>query len=105
MTLETRREEPSEVVADRSTECVGYARVQLSRLFSTQVSTEHMVPPWMFLKDTALYSSKLAGFQNLEEEFRELRCMRRETADDVILSNLLTKQGIKLKTVFTPSVT
>jgi hypothetical protein len=44
---------------------------------------------------------KAGWIQNLVEEFNELRD-EASLADDVILSNLLLKQGIGLKTVFTP---
>jgi hypothetical protein len=41
---------------------------------------------------------KAGWIQNLISEFRELR-EEAKAADDVILSNLLTKQGLRLKTV------
>jgi hypothetical protein len=44
---------------------------------------------------------KAEWIQNLIHEFKELQ-NEAKAADDVILSNLLTKQGVKLKTVFTP---
>jgi len=44
---------------------------------------------------------KAGWIQNLIEEFKELR-EEAKAADDVILSNLLAKQGVSLKTVFTP---
>jgi hypothetical protein len=44
---------------------------------------------------------KAEWIQNLITEFKELRD-EAKAADDVILSNLLTKQGVKLKTVFMP---
>ena len=44
---------------------------------------------------------KAAWVQNLVSEFKELR-EEAKAADDVILSNLLTKQGVQLKTVCTP---
>lgn len=44
---------------------------------------------------------KAGWIQNLICEFKEL-CSEAKAADDVILSNLLTKQGISLKTVYTP---
>jgi hypothetical protein len=44
---------------------------------------------------------KAEWIQNLITEFKELRD-EAKAADDVILSNLLTKQGVKLKTVFLP---
>jgi len=44
---------------------------------------------------------KAGWIQNLILEFRELQT-EAKAADDVILSNLLTKQGVKLKTVCTP---
>jgi hypothetical protein len=44
---------------------------------------------------------KAGWIQKMTEEFKELREEAR-AADDVILSNLLTKQGVTLKTVYTP---
>jgi len=44
---------------------------------------------------------KAGWIQNLVDEFKELR-EEAKAADDVILSNLLTKQGVQLKTVCTP---
>jgi hypothetical protein len=44
---------------------------------------------------------KAGWIQNLIPEFKELR-EEAKAADDVILSNLLAKQGVSLKTVFTP---
>lgn len=44
---------------------------------------------------------KAGWVQKLIPEFKELQSEAR-AADDVILSNLLTKQDVKLKTVFTP---
>ena len=44
---------------------------------------------------------KAGWVQNLVLEFKELREEAR-AADDVILSNLLSKQGVQLKTAFTP---
>jgi hypothetical protein len=44
---------------------------------------------------------KVEWIQNLITEFKELRD-EAKAADDVILSNLLTKQGVKVKTVFVP---
>jgi hypothetical protein len=44
---------------------------------------------------------KAGWIQKLTEEFKELR-EEAKAADDVILSNLLAKQGVSLKTVFTP---
>jgi hypothetical protein len=44
---------------------------------------------------------KAEWIQNLIEEFKELK-EEASRADDVILSNLLTKQGVSLRTVFTP---
>jgi hypothetical protein len=44
---------------------------------------------------------KARWIQKLTEEFKELK-EEAKAADDVILSNLLTKQGVSLKTVYTP---
>jgi hypothetical protein len=44
---------------------------------------------------------KAGWIHNLVNEFKELR-VEAKAADDVILSNLLTKQGVQLKTVCTP---
>jgi hypothetical protein len=44
---------------------------------------------------------KAKWIHNLVSEFKELR-EEAKAADDVILSNLLTKQGIKLKTIYVP---
>ena len=45
---------------------------------------------------------KAGWIQKLTEEFKEL-ASEAKAADDIILSNLLTKQGIALKTVYTPN--
>lgn len=44
---------------------------------------------------------KARWIQNLVEEFKDLRD-EASRADDVVLSNLLTKQGVGLRTVYTP---
>ena len=44
---------------------------------------------------------KAGWIQKLTDEFKELQA-EAKAADDVILSNLLTKQGVTLRTVYTP---
>jgi len=44
---------------------------------------------------------KAGWIQKLTQEFKELK-EEAKAADDLILSNLLTKQGVSLKTVYTP---
>jgi hypothetical protein len=44
---------------------------------------------------------KAGWIQKLTDEFKELQA-EAKAADDIILSNLLTKQGVTLKTIYTP---
>jgi hypothetical protein len=45
---------------------------------------------------------KAGWIQNLVSEFREIRSDRTFLADDLVISNMLAKQGVTRRTVFTP---
>jgi len=78
----------------------GLSGFTLANYFQKRYPRQHGVPVDV-LEGYGAVIVKAGWIQNLTEEFKELQSEAR-AADDIILSNLLAKQGIKLKTVWTP---
>jgi hypothetical protein len=78
----------------------GLSGFDFENYFQRRYPRQHGVPVDV-LEGYGAVLVKAKWIQNLVSEFKELR-EEAKAADDVILSNLLTKQGIKLKTVYTP---
>jgi hypothetical protein len=78
----------------------GLSGFEFKNYFQKMYPRQHGVPLDV-LEGYGAVIVKAGWIQRLSVEFKELREEAR-TADDIILSNLLHKQGIKLKTVCTP---
>jgi hypothetical protein len=75
----------------------GLSGFTFENYFQKRYPRQHGVPVDV-LEGYGAVLVKAGWIQNLVSEFRELR-EEAKAADDVILSNLLTKQGVQLKTV------
>jgi hypothetical protein len=78
----------------------GLSGFTLENYFQKKYPRQHGVPVDV-LEGYGAVIVKAGWIQKLSEEFLELQAEAR-AADDIILSNLLAKQGVKLKTVWTP---
>ena len=78
----------------------GLSGFDLQKYFEKKYPRTHGVPVDV-LEGYGAVLVKAAWVQNFVSEFKELR-EEAKAADDIIISNLLAKQGVERKTVFTP---
>ena len=78
----------------------GLSGFNFENYFNRRYPRQHGVPVDV-LEGYGAVVVKAGWIQNLVTEFKELR-QEAKAADDVILSNLLAKQGVKRKTIFVP---
>jgi len=78
----------------------GLSGFKFENYFKNRYPRQHGVPMDV-LEGYGAVIVKAGWIQKMAEEFKEMREEAR-AADDVILSNLLTKQGVTLRTVYTP---